>query len=88
MSGAETVLDVTVVFGALVNIFNHQANRSAGGDLLAVFIVKHTGKNFNRIRFAPLGGKARLARTAFIHEHLNFFCGNRNKRRAAIKHAA
>ena len=84
MPRAEFVLDVTIVLGTLVDILDHQADRRAGGDLFALFIAEHAGENAHRVRFAPLGGEARLAGPAFVKPDLDIGLFERQVRWTAI----
>src|SRR5690606_33529974 len=81
--GAEAVLDVAVVLRALVDVFDQQSDGRAGG---AAF--ENTGENAHLIRFAALGGKARLARLAAIQISLQVLFRQGQPGRAAVHDAA
>jgi len=83
VSRAEFILDVAVILGSLIGIFNHQTNGGAGGHAL-----EHTGHDFHFIRFATLRSKAVLTRFAFIQKALNIAFTERNARRHAVHNTA
>src|SRR5439155_13515965 len=83
------VLDIRIVLRALVGVFDDQCDRRAGGDgLSGRLVTENAGEDFHLVRFAPLRGEARLARTALIEKRLDVGEGERNTRRATIHHAA
>ena len=89
MTGPVLVLDLGIVLGALVDIVDHERNRRAGGRLLAGrFIQKHAGKDFDRVRFLPLGGEARLAGAAAVQIGLNVMLAQSDAWRATVDDAA
>ncbi len=83
MAGAELLGDFRVVLGALVHVFDQQADRGSRGHA-----VEHTGQNLDLIRFLTLGGVFGLAGAALVQMDLNIGFAQRQTRRAAVDHAA
>ena len=87
MAGTEPVLDLRIVLGALVGVFDKQRNRRPGRFLDTVLVNHDTGQDLHLIRLAPLRGEAGLARLALVHKALNIGLRQGNERRAAVHHA-
>ena len=79
MAGTKGVGDIAVIFGALINVLDHQADGGAGG-----FALEHAGENFYLIRFAALGGVTRGAGATSIQILLDIRFVQLNTRRATI----
>src|SRR4029079_17345871 len=87
VAGAVLVPHVAVVFRARIDVLYLERDRRAGGQELAA-LFEHAGENLHRIRLAPLGGEARLARPPLFHVGLDLGLRDRDARRAAVDHAA
>src|SRR5262249_47038432 len=89
MAGTEFVADLVVVARALIDVFDQEPDRRAGGELLLhPLVLKDAGENLHLIGFAPLAGEARLSRTPAVEIALNVGFGERNAGRAAINDTA
>ena len=88
MTGAELVLDVAVVLGALVDVADEERDRRAGRDLAALVVGKDARQDLDRVGLLALGREARLARAALVEEGLDVGGGQRQPRRAAVDDAA
>ncbi len=88
VAGAELVLDVAVVLGALVDVADEERDRRAGGDRAAVFVGKDARQDLDRVGLLALGGEARLPRAALVEECLDVGSLQRQSRRAAVDDAA
>src|SRR5207249_7173307 len=89
VAGTKLVLDLGIVLGALVGVFDQQRDRRSRRHLhTGLGMGHHAGQDFDRIRFLALGGEARLSRTAAVEIVLNVLIGQRDQRRAAVDHAA
>jgi hypothetical protein len=83
MTGAIGLGDVRIIFGPLVNIFDHQRN---GCSRRPAF--KHARQNPHGIRLLPLRGEARCSGTALVQKWLNVRFGQGKSGRATINHCA
>ena len=83
MAGAEAVLDLAIVAGALVLVLDQERDRRAGGQPFV-----DAGKDADGIRLLPLRDQFRLAGAAAVEKGLDVGLGEREPRRAAIHHAA
>ena len=89
VAGAELVLDLGIILGALVGVLDQQRDRRARRHLHTGLRMRHhAGKNLNRVRLLALGGEARLSGAAAIEILLDVLIGQRDQRRAAVDHAA
>src|SRR6516225_338179 len=83
------VLDIRIIFRALIDIIDQQRDRRAGRDLFSARLIdKDAGKDFHRIRLLALRRVARLARSPAIETGLNVRLGERNTRWTAVNYAA
>ncbi len=83
MARAELVFDLAIILGTLINVFDQKPDRGAGG-----FAFEHARKDFDLIRFAALGGKARLTGFAFFEIILNIGLGQLKQGRHTINDTA
>ena len=89
MAGAVTISDFRIIFGALIDIFDHQGNRCASRDrAVCAIIFEHAGEDFHSVRFFALRHKARCAGAALIQKDLQHILSQRQSGGAAINHAA
>src|SRR5665213_802127 len=86
----ELVLDLGIVLGALVGIFDEQRDRRAGGleDVAVGFVLEDAREDGDEVVLAALRGKARLARLAPLKIALDHLRRQRNARRAAVDNDA
>ena len=82
MAGPETVGDFRIIFGALIGIFDQQADRRAGG-----FTFKHAGENFDFVGFPALRGMPRGAGFAPVKIDLQIGFAQGQARRATVDNA-
>ena len=83
MTGAVAALNLGIVFAALIDILNQQANRRTCG-----LTFKYAREDFDLIKLLALGDIFARARAAFIQKGLNVSLTQINQRRATINHAA
>ncbi|ABU76158.1 hypothetical protein ESA_00888 [Cronobacter sakazakii ATCC BAA-894] len=83
VSWTEHIFNRAVILGALIGIFNQQADAGAGGHAL-----KHAGENFHLIRLAALRGVTGSAWAAAVEIVLQVGFAQRNARRHAVNDAA
>jgi hypothetical protein len=83
------VLDLGIVLRALVDIVDHQPDRRARGDLLAIALARMTPDRMRTcVGFLALRREARLARPAAVEVALDLGLAQRDQRRAAVDDAA
>jgi hypothetical protein len=83
------VLDVGIIFRALIDILYDKRDRRPGRHLRAACRVgEHAGQDFDRIGLLALRGVARLAGTAAVEVGLDIALFERNARRTAVDDAA
>ena len=83
MTRAELLLDIAVVLGTLIGVFDQQANGRTRG-----LALEDAGENFHRIGLAPGSGEFRGARFAAVEIALEITLLQLDARRAAVNHAA
>ena len=83
MAGTEAVLDLVIILGAGILVFDQKPDRCARGHAF-----EHAGQDFDRVRFLALGGVFALPRTAFVHVDLDIGLGERNAGRRTVDDAA
>ena len=89
VAGTVLVLDVAVVFRALVDVFDEDGDRRAGRHLPSAALVDHHARQDARlVGFAPLRGEARGSRAAPVEIGLDVGDLERNQRRTAVDDAA
>ena len=88
MAGPELVFDVCVVAAALIDVVDHQGNRSAGGDLPASLVLEHAGEEAHDVGFAALGREPGLPRTTLVQKDLDILRREWNAGRAPVNDAA
>ncbi len=71
VAGTVLVLDLGIVFRALILVFDLKRNRRACRDLRVRLIGKDPGQNPNLVFFLPLRREARLPRPPFVEVGLN-----------------
>ena len=79
MSRTESLLNIGIIPGALIGIFNQQPNRRSCG-----LAFKHTGQDANFIGLTTLCSKARSARFAAVKITLQIGFRQLNPRRTPI----
>src|SRR5262249_21838766 len=83
------ILDVGIIPGTLIVVFDQKHDRRAGRNLHARFFIdENTRHDFHRVRFLALGREAGLPGPPAVQFALDVFPGERNARRTAIHHAA
>ena len=83
------VLNIRIIFRALIDIIDDKRDRRAGRNLFAArFIDKDAGQDPDRVRLLALRGVTRLPRPAAVEIGLNVRLGERNSRRTAVDHGA
>ncbi len=82
MGRAELIHDIAVILGALIDIFDHHANRRAGG-----FTLENARQNFDLVGFLTLGDKTGLTRLATVQIVLQIGFAQFQSRRATVDDA-
>ena len=79
----ESILDLSIVLGLLVHVFDQQADRRAGGQAL-----EHAGENLHRVRLTALGGVPGLAGAPALQIPLDVSLGKGQAGRTPVDDAA
>ena len=83
MTRTKFVLDVAIVFGPLIDVFDQESDRCAGR-----LAFKYAGKDFDLIRLISLRRMTTAPGTAAIKVALNICCGQLHTGRATVDNAA